>query len=350
MQNSNSRKSLVLAAALFSATAALATDYTFIVLTNAPGHPAGINDSNQIVGSFGGSHGFIYTLSSMTWTQFDVPAASSTWLNGINNKGEMAGKFVDMLMGGIYAYANGYGYQYTTGGYYDNVANGINNQETVVGHAHWTWYPDNADGACVAANCPTGSAMSMWGYHIFGCEAWGNSINDNGTVAGSYVDGSGHNHGFRCSASGVDPVTLDYPDKSHTFPTGINNFGTMVGYYYTSYGSYDGNGFVYDGTSWVTVNYPGAVKTFITGINNRGNLVGWFVANDFNGTQYSFVAFPSQALTLTPIGGGQLTVTWSGTLLETTNLASGIWTTNTHASPYTFTPSGQQKFFRTIQP
>jgi hypothetical protein len=51
-------------------------------------------------------------------------------------------------------------------------------------------------------------------------------------------------------------------------------------------------------------------------------------------------------LTLQPVANGQLQLTWpQGILLEATSLA-GPWTTNANTSPYTFTPSGPQKFFR----
>ena len=48
------------------------------------------------------------------------------------------------------------------------------------------------------------------------------------------------------------------------------------------------------------------------------------------------------------VDGGQLRITWpSGTLLEAPTVA-GPWATNSAASPYTFAPTGPQKFFRTI--
>jgi hypothetical protein len=50
------------------------------------------------------------------------------------------------------------------------------------------------------------------------------------------------------------------------------------------------------------------------------------------------------------IGGGQLQLTWpSGILLQATSL-NGPWTTNVNTSPYTFTPTGAQKFYRVQVP
>jgi hypothetical protein len=50
-----------------------------------------------------------------------------------------------------------------------------------------------------------------------------------------------------------------------------------------------------------------------------------------------------------PVGGGQLQLSWpSGALLEAPAV-NGPWTTNNATSPYTFTPSDAQKFFRAVQ-
>jgi hypothetical protein len=49
-----------------------------------------------------------------------------------------------------------------------------------------------------------------------------------------------------------------------------------------------------------------------------------------------------------PVSGGQVMVTWPvGTLLEAPSV-TGPWTTNVATSPYTFTPTASQKFFRAI--
>ena len=51
-------------------------------------------------------------------------------------------------------------------------------------------------------------------------------------------------------------------------------------------------------------------------------------------------------LSLQPVADGNLQLTWpTGTLLETSNLA-GPWVTNTNTPPYTFRPTGPQKFYR----
>ena len=56
-------------------------------------------------------------------------------------------------------------------------------------------------------------------------------------------------------------------------------------------------------------------------------------------------------LYIVPAAGGHVMVTWpgGGTLLEAPTV-TGPWTTNVATSPYTFTPTGAQKYFRTQTP
>src|SRR3954451_17700742 len=56
----------------------------------------GINDAGQIVGGFAdstGGHGFLFTGGS--FTQIDVPGASVTQAQGINDAGQIVGAFND---------------------------------------------------------------------------------------------------------------------------------------------------------------------------------------------------------------------------------------------------------------
>jgi hypothetical protein len=59
----------------------------------------GINNAGIAVGVFtkdGATHGLYYTASTGAWLQVDDPeAAQGTFLNGINNKGEIVGFYVD---------------------------------------------------------------------------------------------------------------------------------------------------------------------------------------------------------------------------------------------------------------
>src|SRR5262245_2109304 len=52
----------------------------------------GINDSGQIVGSYGG-HGFL--LDQGSYTTIDVPGAQATFATGINDSGQIVGWYLD---------------------------------------------------------------------------------------------------------------------------------------------------------------------------------------------------------------------------------------------------------------
>ena len=63
---------------------------------------------------------------------------------------------------------------------------------------------------------------------------------------------------------------------------------------------------------------------------------------------YANGALPS--LTITPPVAGKVTITWSGVLLQATDIM-GPWTTNTTAvSPMTITPTGARVFYRSLVP
>jgi hypothetical protein len=52
--------------------------------------PAGINDSDVVVGSYSGGHGFIYKAGG--WATLDYPRANSTTLSGISSAGVIIGR------------------------------------------------------------------------------------------------------------------------------------------------------------------------------------------------------------------------------------------------------------------
>jgi uncharacterized membrane protein len=80
-------------------TAVADVQYSFTTI-DVPGSvrtgAAGINDSDQIVGSYSDGttdHGFLDTAGS--FTTIDVPGASSTSASGINDSGQIVGGYSD---------------------------------------------------------------------------------------------------------------------------------------------------------------------------------------------------------------------------------------------------------------
>jgi uncharacterized protein YbbC (DUF1343 family) len=68
---------------------------------------------------------------------------------------------------------------------------------------------------------------------------------------------------------------------------------------------------------------------------------------DFNGVQLELVKAGPDISSITN-QGTNLVLTWAGGgLMQSTNLSTGIgWVTNTAVSPYTFAPTGAQRFFK----
>jgi hypothetical protein len=77
--------------------------------------------------------------------------------------------------------------------------------------------------------------------------------------------------------------------------------------------------------------------------------VRWWNAGGANITiNAASLTYGNISLQAQPVAGGQLQVTWPvGTLLEAPTV-TGPWSPNNEASPYTFTPTGSQKYFRAI--
>jgi probable HAF family extracellular repeat protein len=100
------KAAVVAAVALFCVTSpAVADNYSFTTL-GFPGanhtYVEGINDRGQIVGGYTGSHiqGFLY--SGGTYTLLDLPPlAIASSADGINNAGQIVGYYVD---GGVHGF------------------------------------------------------------------------------------------------------------------------------------------------------------------------------------------------------------------------------------------------------
>ena len=223
---------------------------------NVPGVPAsgdvavgGINNLGQIVGGFydatGRPHGFLDT--NGVFTTINFPGAYSTFVEGINDSGEMAGYYTTPELGGYlgtaFAYING---TFTTlrGGF----ATGINNVHQVVGSFGAVGYL-YANGAYTQFAFPGADTTVPLG------------INNGGLIVGQYAGA----HGFLRTATTF--TTVDVPGTTGTAAYGINDTGQVVGYS-SSGGFLDNNGF------FTNINFPGPGGTALWGINNSGEIVG----------------------------------------------------------------------------
>jgi hypothetical protein len=103
-----------------------------------------------------------------------------------------------------------------------------------------------------------------------------NSINNWGSVVGTYVGLDFAKHGFKRWSNGGF-ITLDYPGALETHPQSINDSGPVVGLYLT--GGQQGNGFIYRSGQWATLNFPNSTSTSLIGISNAGMIVGSATVN-----------------------------------------------------------------------
>jgi uncharacterized membrane protein len=208
-----------------------------IIFPAAPGtvtFAEGINSAGLICGYFSPPneiHGFFY--DGQTYTQYDVPGASDTFLFGLND----AGDFI--------------GYYYT----------GNPQVQTAFVSIAGTITPIEIPGVSIVSP---------------------SAINNFGQIVGSYLDPINPTltHGFFRDADGTLTYPLDYPGSRTSALFGLNDKGQIVG-------SWDDSNFTQHGLFVILPNHflsydsPGGYTVF-HGINNQGRISGW---TDDNGDQ-----------------------------------------------------------------
>jgi len=200
----------------------------------------GINNSGTVVGDYGtsdgNSHGFF--LSGGTFTEFDVPGATSTAVLGINNPGDFTGTFTD--------------------------SSGNNPAFVSVG------------GTITSFSVP--GALATLAY----------MINDSKRlVVGYYVDASGILHGYYRDANGALHFPIDPTGSTTTILFGDNNRNWMVGRYTDSSGVTHGLFFV-PPNNFFTFDFPGSTFTSLNGISSQGNICGRY--EDASGIAHGIIA------------------------------------------------------------
>jgi len=222
--------------------------------------------------------GHAYALA-YTFTNIDVPGATSTRALGINDTGQVVGRFNDatgthgyVLSGGLFTTLNVPGARGTA-------ASGINSRGDVVGQTFDASGLTRAflyrGGVFTLFDAP-GSAGSTFGSAAYG-------INDAGQISGAFSDVADTNFAFL--DDGGTFVTLEPPGSSFTDGGGIDESGAVVGYYFDATRF---RGFRYAAGAYTALDAPGAnVDTFLLGLNDRGDFVGSF--NDALGVSHAFI-------------------------------------------------------------
>jgi len=198
--------------------------FLFLVLASAISfsQPAPLSSANSAA----------LSATNITFKIIDVPGATATVADGINNSGTIVGFFAD-----------------SAGTFHGYLA--------------------DKDGNFVKAIDFPGAAQTQ----PFG-------INEKGEIVGSYVDDGGVFHGFLLHDGNF--ATLDFPDAAATFPDDINDQGVIAGAYQDALFAF--HGFVLDKDGFRTVDDPaqGSLpSTQLFSINSKGDILGDFAADEF---------------------------------------------------------------------
>ena len=278
-------------------------------------------------------HGLLAQLAPPTitvLTTFDYPGAgNSTTGYGINNRGDIAGDYLDAsnVRRGFVRFSNGsfsapivepndtanytrgrginnartidgdffntadnsyHGYilsggvftQFDIGGPVSTDLYGINDAGNFVGSYGSTVQPNQA----FVNITGTTTVITIPGAYDSGASA----INNLNQVAGAYSTNSGLlQHGFFRNANGALTFPIDFAGATITVLNGINDRGWMVGRYDFA-DNIDHGFFLKLPNTFISFDYPGATGTSLNGINKNGLISGRYT--DAGGLRHSFVA------------------------------------------------------------
>ena len=205
-------------------------------ITTFDGFPNSLNDSGKTVGveTLTFPKGFIRSAAG-EFTLLEVPNATDTGPEDINNNGDVAGGFSDGVTG------TGRGFIRTSAGAYEvfdfpgsdgGRAATINSSGQVAG-----WFDDAtmAERQRGFLRSPTGQITVFDPPNSLGLELRG--LNDQGEVTGDFVDSSTNSvRGYLRSADGQftifdPPNAVMGDDDDGTFPRAINNGGQITGWF-----------------------------------------------------------------------------------------------------------------------
>ena len=193
--------------------------------------------------------------------QIEVPGATATSVNGINNTGVMVGTYGTTNIENGFALFGGKLVIISVPGALGTTCQGVNSARAIVGTVTPQIGQGNPRGFLYQNGVFTdiGPGTDLAG--AFG-------INDSGQIVGGYAPDGITEHGFLYD--GAQYQTLDVPGAKATVATGINNQGLIV----LQWGGSDGHthGALYDGTQYTTIDVPGASDSFPFGVNNFGDV------------------------------------------------------------------------------
>jgi probable HAF family extracellular repeat protein len=221
----------------------------------------GINNSGEIVGRYTiglNSYGFLYSNGNYT-TLSDPLAPNDTQAQSINNLGEIVGSYE--IGGEVYGFIYNNG-TYTTLPSIINYPRGINDLGQIVDYNRQGLSVLYSGGSYTNISDPL--ATPPWPFS----STIATGINDAGQIVGYYNNETG-TFGFLYSDgtyTNLGPITYD-----------INNLGQRVGIDGNLSGDH-ANGFLYSNGSYTPIDDPLTFNgTHPFGINDSGQIVGYYV-------------------------------------------------------------------------
>lgn len=210
-----------------------------------------------------------------TYTLFEVPGATGTQANSINNRGDIAGQYTlpGNLTAAFILSRQGEWETFSVPGSVVTIAFGINTRGDVVGSFT---LPD-------AGQRPRGFTRIDDVISFFdvpgSIETVIRSINDAGEMTGLYRTSDGIGHGFVYSNEQFS--SFDVPGANFTTGVRINSRGDIVGFWTASPTCWCGGpnpttnkAFLLSDGEFTVFEIPAAVETTALGINERGDIVG----------------------------------------------------------------------------
>ena len=214
------------------------------------------------------SPGPVFVLDKGRISAFDPPGLNANELIDINDRGQVAGTYIDPSGASRGFVRDNHG-RFTlvdVPGATETYVSKINDRGQIVGIACFTascdsqrGYLRDPDGGFRAIQVP-GAART---------EAFG--LDDQGRIVGQYVDDDGVTHGYVWKRGRFS--TIDIKGAAGTSITGLNDHGEMVGAYVDSDGTF--HAFFRTARGRVaTYGAPGVPYTVPFDVNDRGTIVG----------------------------------------------------------------------------
>jgi hypothetical protein len=261
----------------------------------------GVSNGQRIVGYFGSGKRSDPTVAYYTHPPFQpnnyrniqYPSATYTVATTINDRGTIAGYYVDPYKKTTFAFAYVDKLWYSYGNPHGRGAathiTGLNDDSMAVG-----FYKSGKDVGSFEMPLATGKFTPIDPPPGTGTDLYVTAINGHDDVVGYLTSPSGTTMGFvRKAASGKVRI-LGFPYAASTQFLSITVDDRIVGTFVDATGAT--HGFIlqhpfFAGITWQQIDEPDAVGVTVpTGINKHNDIVGWYV--DGHGTHHGFLATP----------------------------------------------------------